>query len=276
MTVEAAFVVPLSFFAVMLFLNLFLFLQVQVRVQNEITDICTELMSVGTLMSEAKTASDSIESGKGENASFGVLQLIRQMGTEELLSAQMRSRLGTESWLSHIKKGAQGFSFKGSEVYDNGMEIRILVNYSFSIANSAFSVGEIPVVQQVVARGFSGSKREKAVKKADSETDDENKVYVTETGTVFHRSQNCTYLKLSIRSVTLDEVEQERNSSGAKFYPCELCDGNGFGDVCYITDYGTRYHSSLSCPGLLRTVSVITEEEALSRGLRPCSKCGAE
>ena len=56
LTVEAAFTVPLSFFAVVVFLNLFLFLQVQMRVQKEIASIGNELMSVGTLFSKAQAA----------------------------------------------------------------------------------------------------------------------------------------------------------------------------------------------------------------------------
>ncbi len=279
MTVEAAFVIPLSFFAVMLFLNLFVFLQVQVRVQKEITEICTELMSVGTLMSEAKTVADSSEAAEGGTilSELGLLSLLRQTGTEELLASQMRGRVGTEQWLSHIKNGAQGFSFVGSQVYENGMEIRILVKYSFSFANPVLSVGTVPVVQQVIARGFSGSARKKTERtSSEQQEDDDTKVYVTETGSVFHRSRECSYLKLSIQMITLDAVEAERNSSGGKYYPCELCGGADDGNRCYITDYGVRYHASLSCPGLLRTISVITEEEAVSRGLRPCSKCGAE
>ena len=55
MTVEAAFVVPLSFFAVVVFLNLFLFLQVQMRVQKELSSIGGEVMALGTLFDKAKT-----------------------------------------------------------------------------------------------------------------------------------------------------------------------------------------------------------------------------
>lgn len=276
MTVEAAFVVPLSFFAVMLFLNLFLFLQVQVRVQKEMTGICSELMSVGTLLSEAKTNSDSVGNRTDSDTnSLGIANLLRQIGTEEFLSSQMQSRLGTEKWVSHIYKGAKGFSFTGSEVYENGMEIRIRTSYSYSFANPAFSVGNIPVVQQIVARGFSGRERTPASPTTGDQDEEETiKVFVTETGSVFHRSAECTYLKLSIQKVSLEDVISARNSSGGKYYPCEICDKLNDEGNRYITDYGTRYHLSLSCPELLRTVSAITEEEAVARGLRACSKCG--
>ena len=98
---------------------------------------------------------------------------------------------------------------------------------------------------------------------------DEGVVYITETGLVYHRDYHCTHLDLSIRMVSSEEVKRLRNKSGGKYHTCERCKG-GTGGV-YITDTGNRYHSSLSCSGLKRTVYAVPLSEIA--GKRACSKC---
>jgi hypothetical protein len=105
----------------------------------------------------------------------------------------------------------------------------------------------------------------------ESETEAEY-VYITETGTVYHVTMNCTHLALSITSVSLNEVGSLRNSGGAKYYPCELCSSQGQSNV-FITDTGNRYHGDVNCSGLKRTVTKITLEEAKNQGYRGCSRC---
>ena len=43
--------------------------------------------------------------------------------------------------------------------------------------------------------------------------------------------------------------------------------------VLYVTSDGDRYHNSLACPGLKRSVRSIPKSEALGKGLRPCGRC---
>lgn len=269
LTVEAALVVPLSFMAVLLLFNLFLFLQVQVRVEKELAEISRELMPVGTIMSKASEskATDSKEKD-------GVEKLLRQLGTEGYLTFRIKERLKKEKWVRLIRGGTDGFSFFGSSVYENGMGIRIFVSYTFVPENALFHYGGIPVKQQVIARGFAGAGRVPAPRKEeDGDEEEKDTVYVAENGSVFHRDAECTYLKITVRPVGIEQLPKERNASGGKYYPCEYCDETS-GEVVYIAEYGDRYHTTVSCRSLRRSVSEISEEEALQRGLRACSKCG--
>ena len=104
---------------------------------------------------------------------------------------------------------------------------------------------------------------------------DNELVYVTETGIVYHRNYQCTYLEPSVRSVAKTQLGELRNSSGGIYHLCERCgwmpgnDGN-----CYVTDYGDRYHTSLSCSGLKRKVYTVPLSEVKGKGA--CSKCGGK
>lgn len=104
---------------------------------------------------------------------------------------------------------------------------------------------------------------------------DNELVYVTETGIVYHRNYQCTYLEPSVRSVAKTQLGELRNSSGGIYHLCERCgwmpgnDGN-----CYVTDYGDCYHTSLSCSGLKRKVYTVPLSEVKGKGA--CSKCGGK
>ncbi|MDO4262238.1 MAG: hypothetical protein Q4C82_09170 [Eubacteriales bacterium] len=103
---------------------------------------------------------------------------------------------------------------------------------------------------------------------------EESFVYVTPEGEVYHRSMDCTHLRLSVRSVPLGEIGRERNWSGSRYAACEYCvkDGEAEKSV-YITNYGTSYHNREGCRGLKRTVMAIPYAEV--KGRPPCSRCGS-
>ena len=103
-------------------------------------------------------------------------------------------------------------------------------------------------------------------------TGEEETVYVTETGMVYHRDYHCTYLELSIQMVPASALDGLRNESQESITPAAAaCTGKAHGLV-YVTDYGEKYHSSLNCSGLKRTVYAVPLSEAVGKGA--CSKCG--
>lgn len=108
-------------------------------------------------------------------------------------------------------------------------------------------------------------------KETEEETEEEEHFYVTETGTVYHKNPECTHIRLSIRNVPRNQLSGLRNVSGGKYHACEKC-GPGDGSNVYISPYGDKYHSSLSCSGLKRTVHIVSAKDI--ENMRPCSKCG--
>lgn len=97
-------------------------------------------------------------------------------------------------------------------------------------------------------------------------------VYMTPSGTVYHKSRECTHLTLSIRDISFENIEQQRNESGGKYSACEHCVKKGKENArVYITDYGSSYHSSINCQGLKRTIMAVPLSEV--GGRKCCSKC---
>ncbi|MBE5906953.1 MAG: hypothetical protein E7277_09285 [Lachnospiraceae bacterium] len=99
-------------------------------------------------------------------------------------------------------------------------------------------------------------------------------VYISKTGSVYHRSRSCYHLLVTIRSVNKDVVDTCRNRDGAKYYPCDYC-GRYAGNIVYITPEGNRYHSRKTCKNLLRFIRRVrlAEVEATHR---PCKHCGGK
>lgn len=101
----------------------------------------------------------------------------------------------------------------------------------------------------------------------------EEMVYVTETGTVYHKEAGCRYLKVSINQISGSSLTHARNDSGQKYSPCESCSRNQEpSGVVYVTSSGNRYHNLATCSGLKRTVKLVKESQL--GGMHACSSCG--
>lgn len=92
----------------------------------------------------------------------------------------------------------------------------------------------------------------------------EEMVYITEYESVYHDSQNCTHLDLSIHKTTID------NAKKMSYRKCSKC-GKGETDFVYYTEQGECYHSAMTCSGLKRTVYLV--EKSQVKGLEKCKRC---
>ncbi|MDO5695610.1 MAG: hypothetical protein Q4P30_02475 [Eubacteriales bacterium] len=100
----------------------------------------------------------------------------------------------------------------------------------------------------------------------------EDTVFVTKTGTVYHESLNCPYLKPSTRAVDRPLISDLRNEGGAKYVACRLCmKSEAKPSPLYVTKYGTAYHRTGNCRGLKRDIMKVPRSEVI--GKRGCSKC---
>ena len=141
---------------------------------------------------------------------------------------------------------------------------------------SPLSVVKLPgnfFIQCARVRAWTGRiPPEYGEKKEDEEAEGEY-VYMTQTGSVYHEEPECTHLKLSIREVDSSALGMLRNNNGGIYHSCEKCGGLAQEGRVYITGEGEKYHSSLSCSGLKRTVRQVRKNDLSAK--RACSKCGS-
>lgn len=242
MTLEAAFIMPLFVFFTVILVNVINLISFQNRV-NE------------ALYNSARTLSKLEYAVEGSAAPGAALAL---------LYSELDSKVVENAG---VKGGIMGITLFRSE-FDEDM-IHFVVNYYVGMPFDVLKILGLPCEQKVSVRKWIGNEDKGDGGESDGSRDD-NLVYITETGSVYHTDRNCTHLRLSIKTVSKPQVSNLRNSGGGKYYPCEMC-GGGEGMV-YITDFGDRYHGSINCSGLKRQVYTVPLEMVSDMPL--CSRCG--
>ena len=96
-------------------------------------------------------------------------------------------------------------------------------------------------------------------------------VYIADTGSVYHTNYQCSALHVQIQFVPQSALSGYRNESGGRYYACEHCVHGSTMPGVYIADYGTKYHNSLNCSRLKRSIRSVKKSQV--GGRRACSKC---
>lgn len=264
LTIEASLCLTLFLVFMISLCQLFLVMQLQLRMQKALEQVGREAAQYSYLNSQVRLwESDS--------------QLIEQL--EESLLAELSQEairlrfvelIGPET-LEHsvLTRGATGISFEESKLLKEGHRLRLVVTYQIRLPVRLLGVGDITLRQQCYRYALLGDVA--PTKKVETE---EQMVYVTKNRQVYHLSLSCTYLNLSIRSVAMSQVADLRNDSGGKYYACERCEPTGGEMAVYLTEDGDRFHDEWDCAGLRRHIASVPIREV--EDLRPCSRCGKE
>lgn len=245
MTVEAALVFPLFLFVLTALLYLVVLLRIQTEIGRALTDAGREL---------------SQDAGMMEGMESSALAGIR---SSQKVREYLKGRAGSEV----IKQGVNGISMAGSGWNGADSVLTLQASYQVLMPPGISWFHPIRITQTKVVRGWTGFGKRQAFLGEEGE----EIVYVTDYGTVYHRSLNCRHLKLSIQQTNFAQIESLRNGSGGKYAPCERCWKNG-SQIVYVTSDGNRYHETLNCSGLVRGIRTVLLSE--TGGLPPCSMCG--
>lgn len=240
-TLEAAVILPLlaSFFVCVLFF--FRVMQIELAVQKALDDTGRQM---AVYLAEEKAASD--------------LTAAQILFLKELGETDVPER--------YIIGGKMGISLLTSEISER--EIKLKAHYQVQLPLRIFGVRRLAMEQRADCRKWNGWSAEAENGESDIW------VYITETGSVYHRLSTCSHLELSIQSVKREELAYLRNENGGKYHKCSQCakQTNTWGNV-YITNQGDCYHNDLNCSGIKRTVYMIRLSEAGNREC--CKRCGA-
>lgn len=240
LALEAAFVLPLALFFLMTLFGFFTVVSVQVKVQKALENAVSKTAGAAIYETDAVLSSQAV-------SLWYLEQSVRQ------------ALAGTI--------GLEGMDFEGSEVDWDQAVADVRVTYSIKAATALFPLPSLTMSQRCRRKLWTGVSWGETGEKGE-----ETLVYITEEGTVYHRSAECSYLRLSTKFVNYTDVGGYRNASGEIYRPCELCDPGREEESVYITDTGNRYHKSLTCRGLKRRFWAVPITEVGERG--PCSRCG--
>lgn len=239
-TLEASIVIPIFFFAILSLAYLMEMMMLQNTMRN-------------ALCSVAREAASQAYGAVGQSSRDIECRIIENIGAEKLDN-------------SIVVGGAGGINCDNTTCNRITGVLELSVRYEVDIPILMFRVKPIPCEEKLRVKAWTG------YVPVQDDSYSSKTVYVTDTGLVYHKSPDCTYLDMSIRSVQSEEIENLRNQSGGKYYACESCGKETTGQgSCYITDHGTRYHTSLECKKLHRNIYAISIDEAY--GLGGCSKC---
>lgn len=238
-TVEAAMAVPIFFFAVICLIYMFEIMAVKVSVRSG-------LSYAGKIVMQESYPLAVITPGSIEE------DVVNAIGAERLER-------------SIVVGGSTGIDCSSSSMSLRTGIGKLVAEYQIRIPVPMFYTEGITCRESIRVKAWTG------YEKSFLGTGDDETVYITENGLVYHKDYHCTYLDLSIHMVSAENVEDLRNSDGGKYYACWIC-GGGSSSQVYITDSGNKYHGSLSCSGLKRTVYAVPLSEVVGKGA--CIRCG--
>ena len=235
LTIEAALVLPMFMTGLLAIVSVLLMRLTAQRIQTSLLNTA-EHMAV--LCAEGKTIS---------------LPEIRD---------ELADSLSDEDFLL-IENGKNGIDLSGS-VTDDPEYIYISVSCRLIPLTGSFGHIGVPFSRKCLAHVWCGYEN--------GFFPDGEYVYITDDSEVYHCDRECSHIRLTVTATTYDELPSLRNNDGSRYRPCEFCHGCPSDGTVYVTPEGTRYHNSIICSGLKRTVRAIRIEEI--GGRRPCSRCG--
>ena len=237
-TVEAAVVIPLTMAFLISILFFFRVLFIQAAVEEA-------LVYTGRMLAIESVLIDS------EEALY--------ISAEGLLKTKL---LQDENVGRYVMGNVLGVSLFGSEL--SKKEIYLTANYMVKFPIQMFGQRGIWLTSKNTFVKWKGNLY--------AGSEDDPWVYITETGSVYHKNTSCRSLDLHIQEGLYKKISSYRGSNGQKYRACKRCiDVEKKYIIVYFTDYGKLYHGDLSCSALKRTIIRVLLSEIGDK--KACSFC---
>lgn len=240
LTVEAALIVPMFFFVVFLLWQIFLLLMFQLKVCEQVTETILDYSHLGYV--ERK---------------------------EEQQEVDISWIYETLLWTTIPEHENAVGRWVNCQTEEDGT-ILVKISYHFLCEAVFFPTISLPVTQTFRFYPYLGE-QDKDLLKEEVEAE-EDIVYMTEHGTVYHVSKACVYLNVMLKSIPVSSLTEERNSYGQLYTECSKCIDEIRTEQVYISLGGNKYHWSLQCSAVKRTVIEKAKEDV--DGIQVCHKCG--
>ena len=238
-TVEAALAIPVFMFAVLSLISIIEIQSIRIKVHHAASN-------AGQAAAEYMIDTEHFSIGKLKS------DIVKNIGFQRINN-------------SYIRGGVLGLYCGESTYSEVDGEINVVVKYDVKLPFPDFTGLHKSFKEELKVRAWSGYYN------VLNNPDEDEVVYVTKNGSVYHTNHNCTYLKPAIHYIPYESLETIRNSSGRRYKRCEMCGRKSGVSGVYVTDYGDSYHNSLKCGALKRTVYAVKKSEVEGKG--ECSKC---
>lgn len=238
LTIEASLAAPIFLLGVLCLVYLLEMIAIQTTIRSALQD-------VGREMAKEVYLNPIVSTGKMER------ELVKIIG---------------EDWFDNsiVAGGSKGMDCSKSRISRKTSVLELSVQYKLKIPVLMFRIPLLSREETIRVKGWTGYTG------GGFGNPHEDTVYITETGVVYHKNPDCTYLELSVQMVNKNDLTHLRNEGGGKYYPCERCAWGNRNNV-YITHTGNKYHNSITCSGLKRSVYAVPISEIYGRG--GCSRC---
>lgn len=239
LTIEASFGIPVFLFAVLCLIYMIEIQSIRISILN-------------AAQGAAKTAAENTAAVPVLNTSSLKADIVNRIGIERVER-------------SILDGGSRKIQCRGSRINPDTGEMYIKIQYRVKIPIPMFGNPSAVFHEEFKINGWRGYPDE------DMNEEDAQIVYITQNGLVYHEDPGCTYLQLSIDFVPYAGLTGLRNINGEIYRKCEKCVYGPPMAGVYITETGGKYHNSLNCGGLKRTVYAVKRSEVIGKGA--CSRC---
>lgn len=269
MTLETALILPVFLITIICFVNYMVIMNFQNIMQSSVNHTAK---SIGRYTYVIKKM-DGITGGNLDISGLSIDNdiLVTGINTGYAWKKILTDEVKKYSDKVNVYGGINGISIISSKINEGNDGINdIRVNYRISMnifgeAANIFGLSNRCYFHTWI--GTSIDKRQAGVNK-------NYIVYITKTGNVYHLTDTCTHINISVSEAKYSDISSLRNEVGAKYKPCTKCVGENIknNDTIYITANGTKYHCDSKCSKIKREVIQINLTEVGNRKL--CDKCG--
>lgn len=254
LTVEAALVLPLFLFFVVVLMMPMKILHEARRVQTALERTGEELSQYGYLWNYRKE--------EGEEHPAQLKDLTNQVSSKVSL-LYVRGRM--EKMVDF--KELESVSFARSAVMEDGEMVDLIMDYRIRLPFSVFRLRSVPMTARSCRRAWIGRESDAA-----SLNEREEVVYIGKGSTRYHRDKKCHYLYNDLRQVTFEEIKDMRNNLGRKYSSCQRCGRFAQeGGTVFIMPGGEKYHSERNCSSIVAYTEAVPFSEVGHLG--GCSYC---
>lgn len=165
-----------------------------------------------------------------------------------------------EGYLPEYPKNIRGIIRIGKVEYDSGTkEWNIKISYKIGIDLPFIGNYKIQCYDEIRQKAFQGFSYQEMPEGIG------NYVYIAENESVYHTSCECSYLNISKNPMLKDEAQRLGKTV------CSHCQSAESGAIVFCTDTGDKYHNTLTCGSLNRTIRIVNENQV--KGMAECSRC---